>query len=52
MFMVTIDSGLAAYRLCHVVQPAGDLSGPVHLPNQLPAAQVLEGICSGGELPD
>ena len=45
---VTTDIGLAAHRLCHVVQPAADLSGSVQLPHQLPAAQVLEGVCSGG----
>ena len=45
---ITTDIGLAAHRLCHVVQPAADLSGSVQLPHQLPAAQVLEGVCSGG----
>ncbi|XP_077951694.1 calcium homeostasis modulator protein 6 isoform X1 [Gasterosteus aculeatus] len=49
---VTTDPGLAAHRLRHVVQPSAQLPGSVHLPHQLPAAQVLGSVHSGGEQPD
>lgn len=49
VLLLTADSGMVGHHLHHVVQPPVHLHRSLHFAHQLPAAEVLESVRSGGE---